>query len=199
MPWMDEQHWEMAWWGDCTNTFGEEAKQISYAHRMGLVNDPVGEHWPGYDLAGKSVLDLGGGPTSLLLKCRNGGRRAVVDPGDYPRWTLERYLFAGIEVYREMAEHTLMIAAFDDQHFDEVWIYNCLQHVENPAAILAAASELSSVLRIFEWLDIPACPGHPWELKETQLDAWIGDKGSTEVMQGENGCWGRAYFGCLTI
>lgn len=198
MAWKDEQHWEMEWWGDCTNTFGEESKQISYAYRMGLVNAPIGEHWPAYDLEGKSVLDIGGGPVSLLLKCRNGGRRVVVDPGRYPSWTYDRYERAGIEGFYEMAEHMTDIADIAGTHFDEAWIYNCLQHTEDPAKIIANARELASVIRVFEWLDIPACPGHPQELLEYQLNEWLDGAGTTEWMEGENGCYGRAYYGVFT-
>ncbi|MFH1554929.1 MAG: hypothetical protein ABII76_08730, partial [Pseudomonadota bacterium] len=72
---------EEEWWGDCINTADEEAKQAKFAELMGIT--PVeGEGWfvPPYDLGGKSVLDVGGGPVSLLLKCRNRGRCVVLDP-----------------------------------------------------------------------------------------------------------------------
>src|SRR5258708_2166182 len=42
------QDFEKLWWSDCTNTFGEEAKQLTYAHRMGLVNEPREGKWPVY-------------------------------------------------------------------------------------------------------------------------------------------------------
>lgn len=35
------------------------------------------------------------------------------------------------------------------------------------------------MLRIFEWLDIPAHDGHPQELKKDLLDKWIGQPGWT--------------------
>ena len=50
------QDWEASWWASCNfSTFGEEAKQLTYANLMGLVNEPREGKWPVYDLAGKSV------------------------------------------------------------------------------------------------------------------------------------------------
>lgn len=196
MAWDDEQHWEVAWWGDCTNTFGEEAKQITYAHHMGLVNTPQGETWPSYDLEGKSVLDIGAGPVSMLLKTRNGGLLVALDPGAYPRWTNERYAAKDIKVSPIKGEDATDEAFHST--FDEVWIYNCLQHTDDPAVICANARKAlapGGSLRIFEWLNVPACPGHPHELKAGKLDSWLDGYGMDVQLNGDNGCWGPAYTG----
>jgi len=34
MSWQKAQRWEKDWWGNCTNTFGEETKQLLYANRI---------------------------------------------------------------------------------------------------------------------------------------------------------------------
>lgn len=192
--WDDDQEWEAGWWGNCVNSFGEESKQISYAHRMGLVNESRDGKWPVYDLHGKNVIDIGGGPVSLLLKCVNGGRLVVADPCPYPKWTLERYTEARIEVIRVAGEdlptaHT----------FDEAWIYNVLQHVHDPAKIIAHARQMAPVVRLFEWVDFPPHPGHPHELKASLLEEWLGSSGSVEEMTGENGCWGTAFYGVFPV
>jgi hypothetical protein len=188
--WHDEQEWEMEWWGNCVNTFGEEAKQITYAHRMGLTNTVDREKWPIYDLTGRSVLDIGGGPVSILLKTVNAARRVVADPGDYPRWTVDRYTAAGIECIRTAGEDIATVAKFD-----EVWIYNVLQHVQDPARIIANAKIVASTIRLFEWIDRPPHPGHPHELKADVLEQWLGAPGTVEDMDGENRCVGRAFYG----
>lgn len=201
MPsWAEHQEFEAGWWADCTNTFGEEAKQITYAHRMGLVNVPVDGHWPVYDLEGKSVLDLGGGPASILLKTINGGRRVVVDPCEYPDWTTDRYTAAGIDVVRMPAEefkHNPWVT------FDECWIYNVLQHVQDPEQVIRVARSCSPVLRLYEWVNIDPHLGHPHRLTAALLDEWItggrGRPGTLEVMN-ENGCvGGTAYYGSWDI
>jgi hypothetical protein len=194
-PWTWDQHqaWEATWWDSCTNTFAEEAKQISYAHRMGLivVPDPTGnERWPVYSADGKSILDIGGGPVSLLLKVVHASRRVVADPCDYPPWVYDRYYEAGIEPY-VMKGETLT----EPEQFSEVWIYNCLQHVDHPEVIIDNAKRLAPVIRVFEWLNVPPCNGHPHTLTAELLDAWYGGRGIVEQMTGENACYGTAYYG----
>lgn len=187
------QQWEADWWGDCANTFGEEAKQLSYAHRMGLVNEPFKGKWPVYDLAGRSVLDLGGGPTSMLLKTRNGRDLTVVDPCVYPDWVAARYEQAGIDYAVEPAE-----TYNDGFGYDEVWIYNVLQHVVDPEACIATARAHAPLLRIFEWLDTSVCDGHPHTLTAAELNRWIGGTGTVEQIN-ENGCVGSCYYGAFSL
>lgn len=192
MSWQEHQAWESAWWSTCTNTFCEETKQITYAHRMGLINTPQGEFWPVYDMGGKSVLDLGGGPVSMLLKTINTHWLTVVDPGDYPRWVAERYGSAAIDYVREPAEEYRTNAVYD-----ECWIYNVLQHVIDPGKVLENAQKYARLLRIFEWTNVPPCPGHPHMLEREWLDETLGGKGSVDLLN-ENGCHGIAYYGVFS-
>lgn len=187
--WDDHQDFEAGWWGNCVNTFGEETKQLTYAQRMGLVHVNQDGHWPVYDMQGKSVLDLGGGPASMLLKCVNLGRATVVDPCAYPEWIDQRYTVAGVEYQRGAAEDYIL-----DEVYDECWIYNVLQHVQDPQKIIANARNAGMVVRIFEWIDLPPHIGHPHELKADSLSEWLGGYGTVEQMN-ENGCVGRAFYG----
>lgn len=193
MAWNDDQQWEANWWGDCVNTFGEETKQISYAYRMGLVSEARDGKWPVYDLQGKSVIDIGGGPVSMLLKTFNGGRLVVADPCPYPKWTCQRYTEARIELWPIEGEDLPLV-----HKFDEAWIYNVLQHVHDPQKIIENARQIASIVRLFEWVDFPAHPGHPHELKAEILEQWLGTQGRTETMNGENGCYGNAFFAVLS-
>lgn len=187
--WTENQHWESDWWGTCVNTFGEEAKQISYAHRMGLVNNPIGERWPGYDLEGRSVIDIGGGPVSILLKCRNGDRLTVLDPLEVPGWVRARYALAGIELRQVAAEE------FDDPFvWDEAWLYNVLQHVQDPKALIENAWRHARRIRIIDFPYTDPHPGHPHRLEPEELDEWLGGKGTVEVLD-ENGLHGYVYYG----
>jgi hypothetical protein len=185
----ENQEFEKDWWGDCLNTFGEEAKQISYAHRMELVNTPALGKWPVYDLEGKSIIDIGGGPVSMLLKATNLREGTVVEPCDYPSWVSERYAAAGIEYAVEEAE--TFIPSID---YDECWIYNVLQHVVDPALIIEKARCYSDKIRIFEWIDTPATIGHPHTLTFDDLNKWLGGIGTVENIN-ENGAYGKCYYG----
>lgn len=193
--WEKEQHFEADWWGNCINTFWEETKQIVYAKRMGLKADMVLGKYPVYDLKGISVLDIGGGPVSMLLKCVNVKNGVVIDPCNYPKWIDERYKEANIKYERIKGES---IATLDEKGldiiFDEVWIYNVLQHVDNPELIIENAKKVSKIIRIFEWIDNGVSPGHPHDLKANFLNIWLGGIGKIEQLN-ESGCHGKAYYG----
>lgn len=190
---LDAQEWERQWWGDCLHTFGEEAKQLSYAHRMGLEKLTVAGKWPVYDLAGASVMDVGGGPVSMLLKTINGDRMTVVDPCPYPKWVRRRYDAAGIELAQQTAETYESLDGFD-----EAWLYNCLQHTESPETIIAMIGAHAKRLRIFEWIETETNVGHPHTLHADELNDWIGGTGTVEQIV-ENGAVGLCYYGSFDL
>ena len=190
----EHDQFERDWWGNCVNTFAEEVKQLTYANRMGLVNVGVdGGYWPVYDIQGKSIVDIGGGPVSMLLKAVEHQRSAVVDPCDYPEWITDRYLDAGILFSKHRGEDITI----DHYLCDEVWIYNVLQHTDSPETIIDNARLMAKTIRIFEWIDIPPYLGHPQELKAHLLDDWLCGQGTVEDMN-ENGCVGKAYYGVFS-
>ena len=123
--WLEDQKWEADWWGTCTNTLSEEWKQLAYFKRLGLTETANSKWRFAFDMGGKSVLDIGGGPSSFLLKCVN-VRGTVADPLRYPNWVYDRYKVAGIASILVKGEE------LDHGVFDEVWMYNVLQHTENP-------------------------------------------------------------------
>lgn len=183
----DEYQFEKNYWGNCCNTFDEDQKHYVYARYMGLSQ----VHYS-FDVFNRAVLDIGGGPTSMLLKCINLKRGKVVDPIQYPRWTVDRYRMNNIEVEVNLGENV------SDTGFDEVWIYNCLQHVHDVQKLIANAKRSAKVLRIFEWINIPPHEGHPIELTESLLNELIGQQGKT-VQLAESGCYGTAYYGYFIL
>lgn len=191
----DENEWERNWWGDCRNTMGEELKQLVYARHMGLqqTSDDKSPAW--FDMQGKSVIDIGGGPVSLLLKCKNLGKHSsVVDPTSYPKWVYDRYAEVGIKVYMQKGEAAI---TYKSNEFDEVWIYNCLQHVDDPEKIIDNARHMAPIVRLFEWIDIPPHPGHPHELTTAKFNEWLkGTETAIGVKQlNDSGCVGKALYG----
>lgn len=186
--WKKAQAWEKDWWNLCLNTYFEEMKQLLYANRMGLVTTPDAKTPYRFDLGGIKVIDIGGGPCSLLLKCVN-VQGAVIDPLDFPKWVLVRYQMANIH-FRSMTAESLVIKGFD-----EAWIYNALQHVKNPELVIANACRASNLIRLFEWIDTPPNEGHPNTLTEVELNSWLGGEGKVETFTGQHGCKGKAYYG----
>lgn len=185
MTWADDQRWEETWWGDCINTWGEEQKQRRYAECMGLTELSNSQFSFYYDLEGRSILDIGGGPVSLLLKCVNYGKSKVVDPLPYPAWTIARYEHAGIEHEHVKGED------ITDTGYDEVWIYNVLQHVVDPVAIIDNAKRAGKIIRLFEWLEIGVAPGHPHNLLEHEMNEWLGGYGKVNADVPR----GKEYYG----
>lgn len=171
--WSKEQAFEADWWGDCCNTFGEELKQLAYARVMGIYPGDWrgGDHWPVYDFGGTAVLDVGGGPNSMLLKADNFTFGVVVDPCSYPQWVSGRYAIHDIVHRRELAEDEL--PRFQDQAFDIALIYNVLQHTLNPERIVREMTRVAKRIHLFEWVDTPPHPGHPHTLRSEDLASWL--------------------------
>lgn len=191
--WQQAQKWEKDWWGECLNTTWEELKQIKYTSRMGI--DMPGS--PGspyaFDAHGASVLDVGASAISLLLKTNNLSikeQSTVVDPLPLPKWAVDRYITAGLKFVNKPAEKL----PFADKQFDEVWIYNCLQHTQDPRAIVNEIKRVGKLIRIFEWVDTGVSAGHIHNLTELELNVWLGGEGKVEQLN-EVGLKGKGYYG----
>lgn len=196
----NEREFELGFWGDCTNTFVEEQKQYVYARLMHIRR----EHYS-FRVYGRSIIDIGGGPVSMLLKCHDLGDRAVVvDPllpsvfshqfhneevAAYPHWITERYESKGITWAPIRGEE---LSPAIGAPFDEAWIYNVLQHTDDPALVVKNALAVCRRLRIFEWVNVPPCEGHPHMLTEVGLNDWLGMSGDVIPLSYE-ACNGLAY------
>jgi hypothetical protein len=78
--------WEKRWWGDCVETSKEEQKKhITYAKYMGLYSN-IDDKFiiPNYTRP-VTVLDIGGGPASMLLNVDNLMHGRIYDPNEYPK------------------------------------------------------------------------------------------------------------------
>ena len=184
---MNDLEFEKEYWGNCANTFDEDQKHYVYAKYMMLD-----EMHYSFDVKGKRIVDIGGGPSSMLLKCKNLVEGLVIDPIDYPQWTKDRYASQNIKVLVQGGEIAL------SENWDEAWIYNCLQHTEDPKLIIQNALLKSRIVRIFEWIDIPPHEGHPHQLTQSFLnDCFAGTIciGSGTVDLQERGCYGKSYYG----
>lgn len=193
--WQDlHQIYEKEGWGKCEedDVMGEERKQPVYARLMGL-NIP-------YNAQGKSILDVGGGPISILLKTKNFSQATVVDPCNYPESIINRYKEKNIKFVNEMAENYM-----SPEKFDEVWCYNVLQHTFNPDKVLENMKKNSKgIIRIFDWVYEPVSIGHPQFITREMIenafntDGWEWESFKEEKLN-EGGCGGRAVFGIAKI
>ena len=178
-----ELRFEAEYWGDCTNTFDEERKHYVYARCMTL------DRWHfSFDVHDRRILDIGGGPASILLKTVNLKEGKVCDPLRYPGWVYERYKVKNVKTEVVMGED------ITETGWDEVWIYNVLQHTADPQRVIGNARRAAPMLRLFEWIDIPPHEGHPQMLTESLLTEWLGKPGQVGDFD-ESGCFGRAFYG----
>ncbi len=197
--WIDAQKWERDWHADCVNSYNEETKQYIYAHYMGLdlfsVNYYGQRSW---DFGNKTVLDVGCGPYSMLLKIKTTGRKYGIDPCEYPKWIMERYKAASVDILQFPAERLGLqygfIADAEQMNFDEILLYNCLQHTSDPAAICRNLINAGKTIRVFEWVDAGVSPGHLHDLKADKLDEWLGGRGRV-IELNQSPVVGRAYCG----
>ena len=193
--WLKAQKWERKWHGNCINSLNEEQKQLVYAEKMGITRSPTPKTPFNFDLKGKSILDIGGGAYSLLLKCVNLGNCFVVDPlmKKYPSWVINRYMEMDIVAFKGKGE-TLKNNPKIEILFDEIWIYNVLEHVVKPKKVIENALEFGKIVRIFEWLNTRSNIGHPHTLTKKELDKWLGGEGKVENVS-RGGAVGTAYYG----
>lgn len=199
MSWKNDQKFEADWWSDCRNTYGEEEKQLTYAEKMGLrfFHNGKSPYW--IDMKNKSVIDIGAGPCSLLLKCENvkqqNGKGFVVDPCEYPKWVWDRYIQVEMGYVKSKGED---LVPESYELFDEAWIYNCLQHVDNPEIVIKNALKMAKIVRVFEWINNGVSDGHPHDLTAEKLDEWFGGVGKVEFLNQptlKGQCWYGVFKG----
>lgn len=190
--WSIAQKWEKDWHSNCCNSFQEESKQIEYAKKMGLVVIGTEGRYPVIDFQDKTVVDIGGGPYSLLLKGIN-VKGTVIDPLDMPQWCKDRYKSVGIEFIQQKAED------FDTGTYDVALLYNCLQHTENPKKIIENIKKIARVLYIHEWLDTPISDGHIQTITKKDLDEWLGVDGMIGYEKWSETVTTPYYFGMYLL
>jgi hypothetical protein len=127
----------------------------------------------------------------MLLKCPH-AKGKVIDPCEYPAWIAERYKCAGIQYERIKGEDIVAMGLL--LGYDEVWLYNVLQHVENPSKICENALQAGKIVRVFEWIDNGVSPGHPQNLTEQDLNTWLKGIGKVEMLNTPV-CKGKCYYG----
>jgi 2-polyprenyl-3-methyl-5-hydroxy-6-metoxy-1,4-benzoquinol methylase len=187
--WEEAQKWEKEWHSDCVNSYNEETKQYIYAKYMGL--DVYKDNYYGqigWDFKDKSIIDIGCGPYSLLMKSK-ARKKVGVDPCDYPKWVEMRYQAVNVELLKIPAEELNT-----NEVFDEALIYNCLQHTINPRKIIENVLACSKLIRIFEWVEQGISDGHIHDLHVHELDEWLGGSGKIEFIN-SGPCVGLAYWG----
>ena len=178
--------YQTQYYGDCNNTFREEEKHFVYGKLMGLQQS--GDR---FILPNIRVLDIGGGPVSLLLKCDGLTKGRILDPIDFPDWTKDRYKSRGIDVTVGNGEDHVF------EGYDEVWIYNMLGLVDDPNKLVENAFKSANTVRVFEWITLEKDRIRK-QFTEDELNVLFAvtesDNGKIVELK-QKGCFGTAYYG----
>lgn len=146
------------------------------------------------DVAPSSVLDVGGGPSSLLLGLPAMARRTVLDPLTFNESDEERYRAEGI------LRDTTPAEKYAGAPHEEVWLYNCLQHVMDPTAVLdMCAKKAVRAIRLFEWVNVPTDELHLHTLSSRAIVAALQARGfhadrSVEGTATHRGHWRQEFL-----
>lgn len=116
------------------------------------------------DLKGMNVIEIGPADFPALGYCANiGANSLIIEP--MPSDFLRRF---NLPVSTDMAEDAVYNA-------DEVWLFNVLQHVRDPYAIVERAKKQAKVIRFFEPINYGIDDCHPWNLTMEMFRDWFGD------------------------
>lgn len=165
--WEAAQAWEKEWWINNPQMHTAEiAKSKFIAGLLGIHN-----------MRGKTVVDIGCGPLSLLLRVPTAKGSVALDPIDFGPALESRYHAAGIKRIIGKGED------FKGSEFDEAWIYNCLQHTEDPCEVIRRGAAASKTFRIFEWINIPPYQGHLHMITQPMIAGALKGMGMKPIME----------------
>jgi hypothetical protein len=120
------------------------------------------------DLKQKSIAEIGCARISSLFFCNNYSKSYVIEPTHYPE--ADKY-YEGKDIVKiyERAE----VCKFPK--VDEVWMFNLLQHVQNPDLLIEKCKQNSKVIRFFEPIDYEINEQHPFKFSFDDFKNYFGD------------------------
>lgn len=141
-------------------TYDHDNSAAAYGYIFNYLGVLMDQQW-------KQVIEIGCGPFPATSYCLNvhalvyeplwfQSLRAMVDQG-FIQWI------------RKSFEDAQIIKA------DEVWIFNCLQHVRDPELVVTKAKMSADTIRFFEPVDYPTCVYHPHTFTQADFERWFGD------------------------
>ena len=197
--WEEAQTEELEFWNTPGAELGEQLKQLTYAPYIGINFYHDGNSPYVIDKSGKTVVDIGGGPVSMLLKT-NAKSKTVVDPCNYAKWVDDRYTTNDIKWVKKPAED------FNATSVDEFWLYNVLQHTTSPQQIFTNIYNSlvkGGVFRFLDWVETPTNVAHPITLTAEDIHVLLLQAGFEEPLVktdqiNSNGAVGKIAYGVFT-
>lgn len=116
----------------------------------------------------KFISEIGCGAHPAIGFC-SGAKGVVYEP----------LHFDALEILARAQRIVWYQRAFEDIPYppksDEVWMFNCLQHVRDPELVIDKAKDIAPVVRFFEPVDYPTCVYHPHTFSQQDFERWFGD------------------------
>jgi len=160
--WLEAQAGEKL--GHITQTIDDayEHYKISYNYYFSYLDINKG------DLKQKSIAELGCARISALFFCNNYNTSYVLEPTHYPE---SDKFYEGKNIVRiyERAE----VCKFPT--VDEVWLFNVLDHVQDPDKIINLCKKHSKVIKFFEPIDTGTNNEHPFTFSMEDYEYYFGD------------------------
>lgn len=157
--WAEAQAGELHFWQSANRAALCQKLDTMYAEWLG-INETMAK--------GRTVLDVGGGPMPLgVLFDLPLKAYTVLDPLPHVE--------TGIPNHLNMIRVQCAAEEFTGGQHDEAWGYNVLQHVIDPAAVIATAKAHANVVRWFDWVDTPIESHHPHSVSAQWITAQFAD------------------------
>lgn len=189
---------ELAFWQTPGAELGEQLKQLTYAKYLKLDFIHDGSSPYVINKAGLNIMDVGGGPVSLLLKTV-ADFKVVVDPCQFDEWVGLRYHSNSVNTWTRSGETLNRVSK--KNFYNEVWMYNVLQHTTDPKQIFENIHKVlkkGGTFRFLDWVDTPTNTAHPISLSYDGLSAWLAEYYDQPLLKtniNENGAVGTIAYG----
>jgi len=117
---------------------------------------------------GKSIAEVGCGPYPSVLYCSY-SLAVLYEPLGYDALRVAAVDKEGVVWFQQAFEDVIR-----PPHTDELWLFNCLQHVRDPEKVVEKAKETSRVIRFFEPIDFGTSEPHPHTFSIDDFTRWFG-------------------------
>jgi hypothetical protein len=120
-----------------------------------------------HDLKGKRIIEIGCAHIPALLFCSN-YEGVIIEPMPSDI-LLELTETMPVELIREPAEYV------DLSGYNEVWLFNVLQHVIDPELLINNMKKSANIIRYFEPVNMETCVHHPHGFTMDDFKKWFDD------------------------
>jgi 2-polyprenyl-3-methyl-5-hydroxy-6-metoxy-1,4-benzoquinol methylase len=136
---IDKKRWEEAQVGEKLFHI-KEPVDVSYNHYRNTYNNYFSYLDIDPDLRDKKIIEIGPGRIAGLLFCDNYQKSYIIEPTEYDDIN-HLYEDKNLEIIKKTVED------IDLPQADEVWIFNLMQHVQDPDLLIEKCKKAANIIR----------------------------------------------------